>query len=522
MTREQFWKAARLLPAVLLLSLLLVLSLENCHRVTELADQHSLETVTAFTQELENHLADGFSRRNDYLQINGTITRVLGIHTLNGRQKLASGALADFPHLTIGEAVPGKIARLQQFVEEMGAGFLCVPMALKEDSFDGTPAPGYYSGRDAMAHFYAMLEENGVNTLNMERWYQENGWGLLDIYFRTDHHWRSEAAFAAFQQIMYWFGEYQGVPLKEETLDLSNWDLQTYEDWFLGSEGKRTSAAYTGVDDFTLITPKFETDWTVGRLRRGRLLNQNNPHSVYDLSHVEIRDWYQKNPHDAYLGGDFPYVYIENKAAVNDQTLVVIGDSFRTQPEVFLSTQFARVHHIDLRYYEDGGLPEFLMQIQPDQVLLLFCGTQDVLTHQYALPEWEENWLGKVPGDVILEGEDVYFQETAGEEDASILTGALAPGSYELTVDDVRLSHNPSAGDDGPGIFLEAALVEQHTGQILRARYFPVTEEGTQRWFFTVPNTGEGSYALWIFNGMKGYTSGNAASIRGLTLTQYE
>ena len=45
----------------------------------------------------------------------------------------------------------------------------------------------------------------------------------------------------------------------EEALDIKNYEVNTYRNWFLGSIGKRVGIYYAGIDDIDLIYPKFDT-----------------------------------------------------------------------------------------------------------------------------------------------------------------------------------------------------------------------------------------------------------------------
>jgi hypothetical protein len=74
-------------------------------------------------------------------------------------------------------------------------------------------------------------------------------------------HWKPESGFWATGLICEELSSRYGFEYNEYYTDINNYNLKVYEDWFLGTEGKKVGRYFTarGVDDITLITPKFET-----------------------------------------------------------------------------------------------------------------------------------------------------------------------------------------------------------------------------------------------------------------------
>lgn len=62
----------------------------------------------------------------------------------------------------------------------------------------------------------------------------------------------------------FWLGKAQryGFSFDPALTDESRYEKTVYERFFLGSQGKRVGTLYGGVDDFTVYTPKFDTDLT--------------------------------------------------------------------------------------------------------------------------------------------------------------------------------------------------------------------------------------------------------------------
>lgn len=80
-----------------------------------------------------------------------------------------------------------------------------------------------------------------------------------DYFFKTDHHWTSEAGFYAFTKIAEYAENVLETRVDPKVRNLDNYNVENFEEWYLGSNGQRTGIHYGGIDDFHFISPKFET-----------------------------------------------------------------------------------------------------------------------------------------------------------------------------------------------------------------------------------------------------------------------
>lgn len=210
--------------------------------------------------EFEDTLQENFYQKNDFINLNGLTTRVLGINTLNERYKLANGYLARTENEVDTSDYSASVIELDEFLSDRGIEFLYV-LAPSKEAFYGTEfLPGYSSSAwkniDSMI---SALDSAGVNTLDMDAWFEENGWSTEDVYFITDHHWMPQAGLAAARVTMELLSQ-QGLAEYDSTLlEDDSWTVTVLEDWFLGSHGKRVGTLYAGVDDISVYTPNFAT-----------------------------------------------------------------------------------------------------------------------------------------------------------------------------------------------------------------------------------------------------------------------
>ena len=99
----------------------------------------------------------------------------------------------------------------------------------------------------------------------------------------------------------------------------SEYVIENYEDWHLGSNGQRTGIRYGGIDDFHLMVPSFETNITNNYTGETgsyqdvlieRAVLEQESRAVYDICYGNSMSGYFYNPN-----------------AVNDKTVVLVSDS---------------------------------------------------------------------------------------------------------------------------------------------------------------------------------------------------
>lgn len=523
MKLRTFTKYLYTLPCILFCAVVLHLSLTNIGCIANLSKNGADTSLAYLTNSAEQVFRDTIVQKYDFIELNGAMAKALGYNTLNDTTRLENGALGGSPSQYDSYILAERIHSLSDFLTENNVNFLCVPVSRKAEFYDALPAAGYQLHPDAHTEFLTLLDEYGVNTLDMNTWFRENGWGIDHVYFRTDHHWKPEAAFEAVRQIMANFEEQFGLEYDRESLDLSNWSREVYSDWFLGSQGKRTGRIYAGLDDLSYIYPNFPTDIHVARVNAlGQIQTAYESSLYYDAYYLSSTpSYYTENPYCLYMGGDFPYVYVKNTCAVHNKKIAIVGDSYLLPAETFLATQFSELYRIDMRYYSNGTFTELVQQIDPDYVLLLFSGSADDPRHNYSTASWQENYAGKTLSDPILTLTSISLSEAKNNQDYHLLTAEIAPGAYSLSLENTVLTRNFQANPESPGMLQQASVIDLNTNTAVATRYFLANEQARQNWLFTVPDDPDAHYAIVLYNGANQYTLGNTSEAHNLTLSQY-
>ncbi len=506
-----------LVPAILFLAYVLWMALGSFPgAVHEAIKSTSLsgEGFVKVTSDLEGVMQENFYKKEQYIHLNGLVTRVLGINNLNNRQKLANGYVAAFDqNMKTGNASKNVIA-LAEFLEERNIPFVYTLVPRITDMHDVEYAPGY-GGKDwdDIAEVIDKVSKAGVDHIDMKTWFAENGWGVEDVFFKTDHHWKPQAALAAARCTMEYLSA-QGISgYQEQWLLDEQWDIAVYEDLFLSSNGERTGALYAGVDDFPVYTPKFETDYQYSGLLQTKKtwLYYDN---LLDMSQL-TRNYFKKSSYNMYMYSDYPIRTTVNRNGYNDQRVLLMGDSYKKPYEYFLTTQFKEVYTIDLRYYTDGTLVQYLEEIQPD--LVIMCHNTSMLTDkelfEFGIDKYREDLEATdVENAQILEIPELSLNAIKAKNHFAVVCGNLEPNqTYTLTVDSTSL-------EGGKDWYVQMGLQNLSTNKVVESRFFDANSEEPQKWIFTTPESVSGNYTIYLYAGVRNCTSGVAARVQGIKL----
>ncbi len=515
-TKKQmvFW----LIPLILFLafiSYVMVRSIPGEVEETIAETPISAQGFSSLSDSFEEVLQEDIYGQTDYINLNGLTTRVLGINSLNERQKLANGYLAYFQDIRKTDyAISGAI-ELNEFLSERDIPFVYTLAPSKASFYDAEFAPGYSSNSwKNLDTVLDALNEAGVQTIDIDAWCEENGWTMEDTFFKTDHHWLPQTAMQAARLTMETLSEQGLAYYDRDKLDEENWDITILEDWFLGSDGKRTGVAYAGVDDFPVYLPDFPTGYDYAFVRSGTT-NWTYLGIPVEFAYLDRIDYFNDEVYGFYLVGNYPIRRITNSEAENDLRVMVIGDSYSRPYEYFLSTQFKELYDIDPRYYTDGSLAEFIVELQPDIVLM--CSSENDISSQSLYTTGISDYLSALE-ETDNDAETVQlgsFSIDANDDDKNnytVIYDDLEPGqSYTLTLD----STGYSGGEDR---FVQFTLQDVSSDEAVYNRYFEANTEGMQKWIFTVPEDAGDEYEIYFYAGVKGHTTGVSAEVTNVSL----
>lgn len=281
------------------------------------------------------------------------------------------------------DLVTYRIKELSVAANKNGADFLYVMCPQKGLLVDSPSFIDNYAKSNYDRYCLAMKNE-GIPMLDLKDKMIEDELNEEKAFFITDHHWKPNTGFWAYGKICESLSENYGFEYDKDYTDISNYDINTYEDWFLGSQGKKVGKYYSdlGIDDIDIITPKFSTNLTVEDPIKDEVRTGEFKDSVLFMEKVNKKDLYKLSPYGAYSGGNFSLQIFKNNINKDGKTFVIVRDSFSCPVVPFLALQASELHLIDVRqglgFTEKINVFDYIEKINPDYVLVIYFGATTV------------------------------------------------------------------------------------------------------------------------------------------------
>lgn len=163
------------------------------------------------------------------------------------------------------------------------------------------------------------------------------------LYYRTDHHWTSLAAYYAYAQFM----TVKGTAYKP----LSEFTQYTFPD-FLGSFYSDTgkSSALSVPDTVYAYVPPYDISFSM--MQKG-----SSSYTQWPLI-SDATTYSSSYKYLCFIGGDNPVSLIENNSMESGETCVLVKESFGNPFAPYLSCNYKYVYVIDYRYFT-GDITDF-------------------------------------------------------------------------------------------------------------------------------------------------------------------
>ncbi|RHB49657.1 DHHW family protein [Exiguobacterium sp. AM39-5BH] len=224
--------------------------------------------------------------------------------------------------------------------------------------------PPYVQSVDAAnrGELHQRIEEADISLIDLEKRLGEYEGG--EIYFMTDHHWRAEGAFKAYEQIMSELGD---VFPDADALDFGDMETKQVDGPFYGSSAREISISYVeDPDTFTYLEPKDGFTTTVCR---------NGDDCGYEVLDRDVLDNTTDftNYYNIFMGDNYAQATITQEKPKNDYHLLVLKDSYANPVLGYLGESFGKVTALDVRYFEDYpvDISEYAKENDVDGVLFL-------------------------------------------------------------------------------------------------------------------------------------------------------
>ncbi|MCL2335933.1 MAG: hypothetical protein FWC60_00755 [Firmicutes bacterium] len=287
------------------------------------------------------------------------------------------GALYKTPYGQITYAaqekqLDGYVDQVRQLENSLAANnipflYIQAPFKLPDAHSQLPPTVTDYSNQNA-DQFINKLTAANISCFDLRPLLAKSGMTQNQLFYNTDHHWTIDAAFYSTAQIVQKLNRDYGFQIDPSLYDIGNYNRTTYKDFFIGSMGRRVGRIYGGVDDFTLLTPKFKT--YISLTEDGRLL----PRGAFEDA-VLSKEYIDPNaPLDAdryaVYHGDNAKLRFENHL-VDKGKILIIKDSFGIPVYSFLSLGVHEVRAVDMRLFK-SNVAAYAAEFDPNLVIILY------------------------------------------------------------------------------------------------------------------------------------------------------
>jgi hypothetical protein len=256
--------------------------------------------------------------------------------------------------------IAGDQRALQDLIESYGGSYFYLGLP-EQFSYFSEEYPAYMNNRQwylapTTAVFKAAMAAQGVDFIDMAPVFDVLG-HPGDLYYRSDHHFRFAGALVCYHTLMDEIRRKTGYELPE-LVEGENLQLVTVENAFLGAYNKKLYDLWETDEKLVVgepVTPLSFTREDEGAEAEPRVLSlpENTDEFV---------------GYDVYMGGDFAETVIRtNRPEL--PSILVYGDSYTNALETLLYWSFDEMRSIDLRYYDDMTLAEYIERWQPDIVV---------------------------------------------------------------------------------------------------------------------------------------------------------
>ena len=312
-----------------------------------------------------------------FIYLYGKVNRLIGTKFIRDANDttadLGNGYLAfpygkHSPKSTVQNAVDC-ITDFEEYLAKQNTEFLCVICPSKYPDEEREISNIFTSWRYKQDKFYDKLTQSGTQVLNLYDSMPSDYDEYLSCFYKTDNHWKTETAFKATALVAKKIKNEFSLDFDLEVLSPQNYNYKTYKDLLLGSQGKKVGLGYIKPEDFTLITPKFDTKLHI-TVPQCNFDADGDFMTLIDEQVFKGNDVYSKSLYQSYGFGDIAFMQIENKNATNNTKILMLRDSFGGVVAPYLSLGCKQLDVLDLRRF-NGSLKTYLEQNHYDIVIQL-------------------------------------------------------------------------------------------------------------------------------------------------------
>ena len=361
-TRTKYLRmvAWTLLGIVVLLDAAFLIVPDRDYSATENRNLQLFPTLTGrtltsgrFESQFEDYVADQFPLRNTWIRLKTTVDRLMGRTESNGVFLAKDGYLIQNFTEPDAQNYQETVLAVRNFASwhgQLNLYMMVVPSALTVYG-DKLPANAIHGDESAyIDRLYRDLSGSNLNLVDVRALFGQVA-DSAQLYYRTDHHWTTYAAYVAYRQLAT-MASLPGLATTYTPMLIS--------DGFSGTLTASSGLRMSETDEVYAFLPENGVNHVVTYPGQdGRYA------SVYFTDNLALRDKYT-----VFFNGNHPQVNIETGAETK-RVLLVLKDSYANCFVPYLIQDYKKIIMVDPRYYT-GDLETLLTSEGVTDVLFLY------------------------------------------------------------------------------------------------------------------------------------------------------
>ncbi|HJA07133.1 MAG TPA: hypothetical protein H9798_08355 [Candidatus Mediterraneibacter pullicola] len=365
--RKRKGRIESLIGKIFILSLLLVMIVnlilpdketsDEENRVLQSAPGISLTSVMTgdFMEQWESYLSDQFAGRNIWRGLKVSLDRLGGSRMENGVYIGKDGQLLEDIALPDEEQYSANIEAVKNFAETYSDIPVTVMLVPDAASILSGSLPAFASVED-QRQMFSMVQRGLGDSVNWVDAYSVlNSHKTEKLYYKTDLHWTTQAAFYVFREAA------AGLGIEGDVSD--DYVSYTVTDSFNGVLASKSGVGLNEKESIEIYAPASgDDDVVVNYVDEAKKTS-----SLYDSSKLETRDKYA-----VFLGGNTSVMDIRT-VSPSGKRLLVVKDSFANCFIPFLTPHYREIVVVDPRYYS-GTMRDIMDAYRITDTLILYSG----------------------------------------------------------------------------------------------------------------------------------------------------
>ena len=312
--------------------------------------------------------------RMSFVELNASFNKLVGMNIISGTDSVVvmrNGCLTFEAYPIATEYAEESTAYFSDWLSKRNINFLYVQCPSKENPLDNQLPYGVDDNYNLNADSLIQgLSEKNVPYIDLRKNLNADFDDYYSCFFKTDHHWTPETGVWAAGVIADELNRRYDYKINTELGNLDNYNIDVYEKYCLGSQGKKTTLKYADPEDISFIYPKAETSFSV-RYDNNETLYGRFEDTLLRKDVFDKIDYYNISTYSAYFHGNHSLTTIRNNKVSNGRRMVYIMDSFSASVVPYLATEVEDMLVLDLRNF-NGSVTKAIEDFGPDTVIVAY------------------------------------------------------------------------------------------------------------------------------------------------------